>query len=68
MTEEMNSKLEEMDLAGLDDLIARASELRQKRHAERMQKLQDEAHALGAVVKVNGKGPRRGRKPKHHDE
>lgn len=64
---DIDGLLVEMDLASLDAVIARATELRDQRHAERMEKLEQEAHALGATVKVNGHKPRRKRSSKAHD-
>lgn len=68
MNEQIDSMLMAMDFATLTSLIARATELRNQRHAEAMEKLQHEASALGATIKMNGhKGASRARRPKQHD-
>lgn len=65
---DIDGMLSELDFAALNAVIARATELRDKRHAEAMEKLQHEASALGATIKLNGQqSARRGRRPKHHD-
>jgi hypothetical protein len=57
-----------MDLSMLDGLIAFATRIRGQKHAERMARLQEEAQALGATVKLKGGSPRRGRKVKQPDQ
>ncbi len=46
----IENEIAAMDLPTLDTLIAVATQLREQKHAERMTKLQEEAHALGATT------------------
>ena len=47
MTEDLDALLKEMDFTTLNGLITRATELRDQRRAEAMEKLQKDAELLG---------------------
>jgi hypothetical protein len=69
MTDELDEPLKQMDFSALDRLIARATELRDQRRAEAMERLQRDAELLGATVQDAQPKKTRGRKPKSkHDE
>ncbi|MGE3702638.1 MAG: hypothetical protein AB7G08_28310 [Hyphomicrobiaceae bacterium] len=68
MSDDLDTLLSQMDFNRLNGLITRATELRDQRRAEAMERLQKDAELLGASVQdTNGK-KRRGRRPKQKSE
>ena len=57
-----------MDFGALNELITRATELRDQRRAEAMDRLQRDAELLGAAVQDTNGSKRRTRKSKKRDE
>ncbi len=69
MTEQIDSILTQLDFPSLTAVQARVQELVQQRREELRTKLAQDAELIGfSIHDGNGHKPRRGRRPKHHED